>query len=204
MYSRPTRVRRGLKREIPVRQNLAGVIDSELVLRVQAAGDRAAYGELVRRHQGALRAFLWRLAGNAAVADDLAQDTLIKGYDCIAAFRGQAAFRSWLFAIAYRGFLQGRRKAARYTRALNASAEAAAPAPTVNPDTALDLQRLLLTLPVEERAALLLCDACGLSHSEAAAAMALPLGTLKTYVQRARGKMRRALDAPEDISCRIA
>ncbi|MDE2464240.1 MAG: RNA polymerase sigma factor [Alphaproteobacteria bacterium] len=187
-----------------MRQNLAGVIDSELVLRVQAAGDHAAYGELVRRHQGALRAFLWRLAGNAAVADDLAQDALIKGYDGIASFRGQATFRSWLFAIAYRGFLRGRRKAVRYARALNASADAAAPPPGVDPDTALDLQRLLLTLRVEERAALLLCDACGLSHSEAAAAMALPLGTLKTYVQRARGKMRVALETPEDIPCRIA
>ena len=191
-----------------MRQNLAGMMDTELVLRVQAARDRAAYGELVRRHQGALRAFLRRLAGDAAIADDLAQETLIKGYDGIAAFRGQAAFRSWLFAIAYRGFLRGRRKAARYARVLNASAEATTPPPAADPDTALDLQRLLLTLRTEERAALLLCDACGLSHSEAAAAMALPLGTLKTYVQRARGKMRAALaatpEAPEDVSCRIA
>jgi RNA polymerase sigma-70 factor (ECF subfamily) len=187
-----------------VRQNLAGVIDSELVLRVQAAGDRAAYGELVRRHQGALRAFLWRLSGNETLADDLAQDTLIKGYDSIAAFRGQAAFRSWLFAIAYRGFLRGRRKAARYARALSAAAEGVPPPPVSDPETMLDLQRLLLTLSVDERAALLLCDACGLSHSEAAAAMALPLGTLKTYVQRARGRMRVALNVPEDISCRIA
>lgn len=191
-----------------MRQNLAGVIDSELVLRVQAAGDRAAYGELVRRHQGALRAFLWRLAGNAAAADDLAQETLIKGYDGVAAFRGQSAFRSWLFAIAYRELLRGRRKAMRYAKAVSASAEAVNPPHTADPDTALDLQRLLLTLRVEERAALLLCDACGLSHGEAAEAMALPLGTLKTYVQRARGKMRAALaavpEAPEDVSCKIA
>lgn len=191
-----------------MRQNLASAIDSELVLRVQALDDRVAYGELVRRHQGALRAFLWRLTGNAAVADDLAQEALIKGYDGIATFRGQAAFRSWLFAIAYRGFLRERRKEARYARAVNASAEAAAPPPAADPNTMLDLQRLLLTLRVEERAALLLCDACGLSHSEAAAAMALPLGTLKTYVHRARGKMRAALvaapETPEDVSCRIA
>ena len=191
-----------------MRQNLASAIDSELVLRVQALDDRVAYGELVRRHQGALRAFLWRLTGNADVADDLAQEALIKGYDGIATFRGQAAFRSWLFAIAYRGFLRERRKEARYARAVNASAEAAAPPPAADPNTMLDLQRLLLTLRVEERAALLLCDACGLSHSEAAAAMALPLGTLKTYVHRARGKMRAALvaapETPEDVSCRIA
>lgn len=186
-----------------MRQNLGGVIDSELVLRVQAAGDRAAYGELVRRHQGALRAFLRRLAGNAAVADDLAQDTLIKGYDGITSFRGQSAFRSWLFAIAYRRFLRGQRKAARYARTLNALAEAVAPPTATDPEATLDLQRLLLTLPVGERAALLLCDACGLSHSEAAATMELPLGTLKTYVQRARAKMRVALEAPEDVSCRI-
>ena len=46
-----------------MRQNLAGLSDSGLVLRVQTTGDRDAYGELIRRHQAGLRAFLWRLAG---------------------------------------------------------------------------------------------------------------------------------------------
>ena len=195
-----------------MRHEIATLSDSALALRVQASGDRAAYGELVRRHQAALRAFLWRLAGSQAAADDLAQETLIRGYERIAGFRGAAAFRTWLFAIAWREFLGGRRKAASYARALTEAVEAETPAPDADPDAALDLQRCLLALSVEERAALLLCDASGMSHSEASAALALPLGSVKTYVARARMKMRAALGtAPdeaeqprEDMPCRIA
>jgi RNA polymerase sigma-70 factor, ECF subfamily len=65
----------------------------------------------------------------------------------------------------------------------------------LHPDDALQLQRALNKLGVAERAALLLCDACGMSHGEAAEALSVPLGTLKTRVQRARGKMRQAMDS---------
>lgn len=196
-----------------MRLNLAGLSDTGLVLRVQASGDRDAYGELVRRHQAGLRAFLWRLAGAPAPADDLAQETMIRAYDRIAGFRGGAAFRSWLYAIGYREFLRSRRKAAVQARVLAAMAddaeEGGMPA---DPDAVIDIQRCLQGLPVPERAALLLCDACGMSHSETAEAMGLPLGTIKTYVQRARRRMRAAMetepahrDEPrQEVPCRIA
>lgn len=195
-----------------MQREIGTLSDSALALRVQASGDRAAYGELVRRHQAALRAFLWRLAGSRSAADDLAQETLIRGYERIVGFRRQAAFRTWLFAIAWREFLRGRRKEAAYARALDEAVEHETSAQDSDPDAALDLQRCLLTLRVEERAALLLCDACGMSHSEASAALALPLGSVKTYVARARLKMRARLNTvpeePEmlqkDVPCRIA
>jgi RNA polymerase sigma-70 factor (ECF subfamily) len=198
-----------------VGHRIAELNDAALALRVQASGDRAAFGELVRRHQGALRAFLWRLAGGAAAADDLAQDTLIRAYERIGGFRGNAAFRTWLFAIAWREFLGSRRKADAYARMLATGAESAKRDEAIaggDPDAALDLQRGLALLSVEERAALLLCDACGMSHGEASAALGLPLGSVKTYVARARARMRAMLDVapeaapvPEEaVPCRIA
>lgn len=164
---------------------------------VQATGDARAYGELTRRHQASLRAFLWRLTNDAARAEDMAQDALFAGYRSIDRFEGAAAFRTWLFAIAYRSFLQGRRKTGAFSRLVEAvRGEPVQPAAELEPGLSLDLQRALQKLDPNERAALLLCDACGMSNGEAAAAMGAPLGSVKTYVRRARERMRTLLDAP--------
>lgn len=164
-----------------------------MVILVQATRDADAYGELARRHQASLRAFLWRLTADAGRAEDLAQDALLAGYRNVDRFEGAASFRTWLFAIAYRGFLQGRRKAGVISRLIEAVKREPAPAAAAQADMSLDIQRALARLEPKERAALLLCDACGMSHSEASEAMAAPLGSVKTYVQRARDKMRAAM-----------
>jgi RNA polymerase sigma-70 factor (ECF subfamily) len=62
----------------------------------------------------------------------------------------------------------------------------------------LDLRAALATLSEEERAAALLCDAAGFSHAEAARVMGAPLGSVKTYVARARERLRAALSADDD------
>lgn len=174
--------------------------DIELVTLVKAAQDNAAFELLVRRHQAALRAFLRRLSGDAARADDLAQDTLIKAYARIETFEGGASFKSWLFAIAYREFLQARRKdgaGVRLKEALKANADDRPPELDGAPaDLSLDLRRALAALDDGERAAILMCDAVGLTHAEAAAALNTPLGTIKTYISRGRDKIRAALRAP--------
>lgn len=162
-----------------------------------ALGDAEAYGELVRRHHASLRAFLWRLAGDPTRAEDLAQDAMMRGFQSIGRFRGGSAFRTWLFAIAYREFLQDRRRAGAAGRLEERLAEAEVDAPP-DPAAALDLQRALRTLTTPERAAVLLCDACGMSHGETARAMEAPLGSVKTYVKRGRAKLQAALTLPED------
>jgi len=173
--------------------------DVELVALAKVAQNDAAFAELVNRHQARLRAFLCRLCGSDFLADDIAQDTLIKAHAALAGFQGGGSFRSWLYAIAYREFLQTRRKEKAATRlkdalkadgALSTGADAKMAA-----DLSLDLRQALATLDEPERAALLLCDAAGLSHSEAAIAIDAPLGSIKTYVARARQKMRDALNA---------
>jgi RNA polymerase sigma-70 factor (ECF subfamily) len=191
-----------------VRPRLAELSDSDLVLRVQAGRDRDAFGELVRRHHAPLQAFLWRLIGNGAQAEDLAQDVFIRCHDKIAGFQGASAFRTWLFAIAYREFLRWRRRSLLHGKLLRYLSERVESPGFVPPDDALDLQNALNTLSVAERGALLLCDACGMSHEEAAEALAVPLGSLKTYVRRAREKMRHAMNGTADfeqgrlVSCR--
>ena len=170
--------------------------DIELVAMAQAAKDDRAFTVLVERHQARLRAFLLRLSGDRSLADDIAQDAFVKAHAALASFRGGGSFRSWLFAIAYREFLQAKRRskaAARLAAALAAEREPD-PAAGVDAGMSLDIRRALSTLDDLERAAILLCDAAGLSHTEAAAALSTPLGSIKTYVARARRKMRDALE----------
>lgn len=180
--------------------------DTDLAATASAAGDDKAFAILVRRHQGRLRAFLRRLGANASLADDIAQDTFLKAYAAISSFRGGGSFRSWLCAIAYREFLQTRRKAGAATRiedALKAETDG-----MPNRDAAqaaglsLDLRKALARLEEKERATLILCDAMGLSHSEAATALAAPLGSVKTYLARAREKMRAALAPADDMQAK--
>jgi len=173
--------------------------DIELVALAKVATTDAAFAELVNRHQARLRAFLRRLCGSDFLADDIAQDTFIKAHAALSEFRGGGSFRSWLYAIAYREFLQTRRKeiaTAKLGEALRSDAQNVMNTPAnIEIDLSLDLRHALASLDETERAALLLCDAAGLSHSEAAVAIDRPLGSVKTYIARARQKMREALNA---------
>lgn len=175
--------------------------DIDLVMTAKVAGDDTAFAVLVRRHQGRLRAFLTRLCADASLADDIAQDTFLKAYAALASFKGGGSFRSWLCAIAYREFLQHRRKvgaAARIEDALQSQAEHSGDNTNgLEAGLSMDLRRALAQLEDKERAALILCDAMGMSHSEAATTLTAPLGSIKTYIARARDKMRIALSPPE-------
>src|SRR4051812_25694490 len=74
-----------------------------------AAGDVAAFTELVRRHERRIRAFLSRLTRGEG-ADDLAQETFLVAWRMAAAFRGEGSYEGWLLRIAWRQFLSRRRK----------------------------------------------------------------------------------------------
>ena len=82
-----------------------GFTDADLIARVLAAGDPNAFGELVRRYQSPVRAFLRRLTrGDAALADDLAQETFLRAWRKLETFRAEARFSTWLFGIAVNEF----------------------------------------------------------------------------------------------------
>ena len=79
--------------------------DADLIARVLSHEDQNAFGELVRRHQSPVRAFLARMTrGDAHLADDLAQETFLKAWQKLQTFRGGAKFSTWLFGIAVNEF----------------------------------------------------------------------------------------------------
>jgi RNA polymerase sigma-70 factor (ECF subfamily) len=170
--------------------------ESEWLAREAAAGDAAAFGVLVRQHQSKLRGFLLRMTkGNHALADDLAQETFLEAFRKIAQFSGDGSFFGWLCAIGYSRYLMEARK--RKLENLDEAGNLSDDAP--EPETAslarLDLEKAMARLAPAQRAALTLCFALGLSHEEAAAALNIPLGTLKSHVNRGREKLSAMLDA---------
>jgi RNA polymerase sigma factor (sigma-70 family) len=170
--------------------------DAELITRVLLRDDRSAFGELVSRHQSAVRGLLRRLTGgDVAQADDLAQETFLRAYRGLRGYRGGARFSSWLYRIACNVYFSQDRGHARAPLALH-EVEEQLPAPPRLEGLLErhDLERALSTLKPRERAALVLTYANELTHEEAAIVLDCPLGTLKTHVARAKEKLRRHLE----------
>ena len=170
--------------------------DADLIARVLAHEDPYAFGELVRRYQSPVRAFLLRMTrGDAHLADDLAQETFLKAWRKLSTFRGTAKLSTWLFGIAVNEI----RSAARKRKELSleemdvAPPEASSPAASAGSHLRLDLTEAMKVLSSSERAAVLLCCQNGLSHEEAALVLECPLGTVKTNVLRGREKLKRQL-----------
>ncbi len=159
------------------------------------ARDVAAFSQLARRHQSAVRGLLLRLTrGNHAAADDLAQETFLEAWRAIANFRGDSQFSTWLYRIAYSRFLMSARKR-KPDEQLGDWDGGVASGETGTLDR-IDLERGMAKLSPPESAALTLCFALGLSNSEAADALDMPLGTLKSHVLRGREKLKAILGGP--------
>ena len=134
-----------------------------------------------------------RICGDAALADDLAQEAFLKAYRAMDQLSDPEKRRSWLFGIAYREFLNHARKAKRRRR-LSFKAAPIEPA-AVPSGQALDIQRAMDSLPPDCRAVVLLCLLHGLTQAEAALATGMPLGTVKSHVTRGKAKLRHVLSA---------
>jgi RNA polymerase sigma factor (sigma-70 family) len=180
------------------KQRLASAHDLDLV-GLAAAGDRSAFGELVRRHGSAVRGLLRRMGAQPSMADDVAQDAFLAAFEQIAEFRGEGAFRGWVSRIAARLYVRRWRKEAR-ADLLAEAAElgAAGPAPAAAADARIDLDDALQSLSAPERICVSLCYGAGLSHAEAAAALNAPLGTVKSHVKRGLDKLRSRLSPDDD------
>lgn len=157
------------------------------------AGSAEGFTRLVRLHQPGLRLFLRRLTGNAAEADDLAQDSFVRAFEMIGRFDLARPFRPWLFGIAWRKYREHKRGWLRLIRRQDHYSRMQDTIMEPNPGLRLDLARALATLPAEQRAVLVLCLAQEFSHAEAAQALDLPLGTVKSHITRGRERLEEML-----------
>lgn len=168
--------------------------DEELVARAVSLQDGNAFGELVRRHQSRVRGCLRQLTRDFALADDLAQETFVRAWDKLSSFSGQGRFVSWLMKLAYNEFLQSRRKAKRYSAAVDRfGTEQTAvhnQAGSAGVAFSSDLEVVLAALSEEERSVMVMSFALGLSHAEIGDVTGMPIGTVKSHIHRARQRIR--------------
>jgi RNA polymerase sigma factor (sigma-70 family) len=169
--------------------------DPDLILRCLTSDDPAAFGELVRRHQSAVRGFLrHQTRGDSARADDLAQETFIRAWRGLGGYRGGSRFGTWLLGIAYNVF-RNERRARKEDSPLDAGGELPAPSALDLAELRQDLSSALDRLPADERAALVLSLQFSLTHEEIASTTGWPLGTVKTHLTRGKERLRGLLTA---------
>lgn len=143
-----------------------------------------------------LRAFARTLCGDAAAADDLAQDAVLKAWDARSSFQMGTNMKAWTFMILRNQFYSEKRRSWRQSQLDQEAAErtlVAADDPEA--PVALDEMRLAMgMLPSEQREALILVGAGGFAYEEAAEICGCAVGTVKSRVSRARRALQNILE----------
>jgi RNA polymerase sigma factor (sigma-70 family) len=158
-----------------------------------ATGERRAFGELVRRHGSSVRGLLRRMGAQGAEADDVAQDAFLAAFERIAEFRGEGTFAGWVKRIAARAYLRRLQKERRIGALTAEQADVEEGEGSGDAEGRIDLDEALKVLGPAERVCVTMCFGAGLSHQEAADALNLPLGTVKSHVKRGLDKLRTRL-----------
>ena len=181
---------------------LSRLQELKLIALCVAADNRDAFGKLVEAYADDVRRMLFGLTrGNAALVDDLAQETFIKAYVSIRSFKCIARFRTWLFRIAYNEFVS-------YTRRLTPTesfdavdtdtemADESDPVAEAELDASFDgdLQRALSKLSEKERVVTQLFYLEEMNLGQIATVTSMPLGTIKSYLSRSRAKLANELE----------
>jgi RNA polymerase sigma factor (sigma-70 family) len=171
--------------------------DQLLVVRCQL-GERAAFDALVRRWAGPLHRYARRLADDADLARDLTQDVWLRALQGLSRLRDATQFRAWLFGIAHRVAMD--RLRSRYAMPLDTTDALDGLAAEADGDDS-DIAHLasgLSLLPLAEREVLTLFYLEELPLTEIASALAIPVGTVKSRLFRARHLLRQRLEALEN------
>jgi RNA polymerase sigma-70 factor, ECF subfamily len=194
---------------------LATLPDADVV-RLAQQGREAAFRELIRRYERPVFSLILRMVRDRETTEDLAQDTFIKVLNHIDRYSPEFKFSSWLFKIANNvaiDFLRRRRlETVSMDGSPHASSQAEIDASSFDveavQETPLEeieakelgsaIERAIGRLRPEYRSCILLRHVEGRSYEEIATTLDLPLGTVKTYIHRARHELRRALESIRD------
>ncbi len=173
------------------------------------AGDLDSFNAIVDMYQGQVYGVALRMVRDAALAEDLAQEAFISAYRNLNQYRG-GSFKAWLLRITRNATLDALRKSQRRpSESLDENMiafEAELVSPEATPDEAVlnaelgdHIKDVMADLHPDQRMALVLIDVEGLSYEEAAETMAVSIGTVKSRLSRARGRMREALLADPEL-----
>ncbi len=182
----------------------ATVSDSELVRRCQR-GDASAFDTLVRRHEQRVVNVAYRMLGEREAAHDAAQEAFLSAWKALPRFRADASFATWLYRIAHNVCLDHARRARRLpdpmpSRAADEPSPLDPADPGPGPEAQAETSQLqrrvheaLGRLPVKYRSLLILFDIEGLTYEQITEVLGLPMGTVKSRLNRARHALREEL-----------
>lgn len=168
-----------------------------------AAGDRAAFAVLAERHYDRVYRLAWRWSGTQTLAEDIAQDVMLKLATAIRSFRGDAEFSTWLYRIAYTAAIDHQRAAQRIVSfapsdmMMLTQAAPLEPAVSTPEDEVIgaELWQAVRALPDQQRDAVLLVYGEDLTHLEAAEIMGCAEKTVSWHLFEARKRLRTKLEA---------
>lgn len=196
---------------MPTAKDLQSLTDQEVVA-LARAGKEAAYRELLRRYERPVFSLIYRMVRDRELAEDLAQESFVKVLNALDSYRPEYKFSSWIFKIANNAAIDQLRRREIQTLSLDGSPEARtvdeveatalqAVDRTESPLDELEsrelgtaIEQAIAKLRPEYRACILLRHVEGRSYEEIAEALDLPLGTVKTYIHRARHELREYLE----------
>ncbi len=195
---------------MPLSFDLTNLPDAD-VAALAKQGREAAFRELVRRYERPVFSLIFRMVRDRETAEDLAQETFIKVLNHIDRYRPEFKLSSWLFKIANNVTIDYLRKRQLDMVSMDGSPHAGTATEVeatsfdieARQESALDeiearelgsaIERAIATLRPEYRSCIMLRHVEGRSYEEIAAILDLPLGTVKTYIHRARHELREAL-----------
>jgi len=193
------------------REGIHGLTDQEVVA-LARSGAETAYRELVRRYERPIFSLVYRMVRDRELAEDLSQETFIKALNALESYRPEYKFSSWIFKIANNAAIDQLRRRELDTLSLEGSPHASTPEAVEatalqigsRGESALDavasielggeIEKAIAQLRPEYRSCILLRHVEGYAYEEIAQILDLPLGTVKTYIHRARHELRRALE----------
>ena len=178
------------------------IYDEPFLIDEAKRGDRAAFSELVRYHRKGVINIVYRMCGDPQLAEDAAQEAFIRAWQHLPSYQPRSPFRNWLYRIATNVALDTLRRE-RESVPLDA---VQLQSPKAGPERSYDrneqaeqVRAAVLALPEASRAVLVLREYEGLAYKEIAAALGIPIGTVMSRLNYARGCLAESLESMMEL-----
>lgn len=171
------------------------ISDLELVNQSKQ-GDPEAFSELVRRHQHIIFNVAYRFMRDVTLAEDMAQEAFLKAFRLLKGFRGDCSFSTWMYRVTCSVCLTelNKRKRRAETEFLPHHADRNAVRPSEDMDMPEHIRRCVGKLPERYQQIITLYYLKGVAYEEIAQVMNVPMGTLKTWMFRARKQLKKIVE----------
>ncbi len=189
-------------------------LDDQMLISRSQGGDRSAFNALIRKHEARAYQYAYRLTRNPEEAADVVAEAFVRVFNALHNFKGQSAFTTWLYRILTNCFLDIRKKersrpstsleAALHTPDGELERQVEDPSRTPHEETERNererrVESAVTLLPEYQKAMIVMYHAEMMSYEEIATALDLPIGTVKSRLNRARLSLRELLSKDEEL-----